>query len=163
MNGQKLKYYHLIGLISLVICGICISLNNVFTSQEIKVEENSDRVSPIVPLACAIIVPWFFVSDVMMTKIMVRPEMNFDPSTLTFSVQFFVNIIFLAIGAYIWFWKQLAVFDQWSFIIGFIGSILATIAIVSLHNAFKYGPAGPIDAIVSFNSVILVVLEAFKK
>ena len=104
MNGQKLKYYHLIGLISLVICGICISLNNVFNS-EIKVDENSDRISPLVPLACAIIVPWFFVSDVMMTKIMVRPEMNFDPSTLTFSVQFFVNIIFLAVGVYIWFYK----------------------------------------------------------
>lgn len=84
----------------------------------------------------------------------------FDISHASMSVYLSVNVIVLIFA--IIYWTRF-VFSQYHFWLGIVGSLIDTAALNLFSIAMDRGPMGPASAIASFNAVILVIVDAFKK
>ena len=76
------------------------------------------------------------------------------------SVYLFTNVIVLVFALIYWIKFE---FSQYLFLIGIVGSLIDTFALNMFSIALDRGPMGPASAIASFNSVILVLVDAVKK
>ena len=76
------------------------------------------------------------------------------------SVYFSVNILVLIFA--VLYWVNYS-FNHKLFWLGIFGSLIDTIALNLFSISMDIGPMGPASAIASFNSVILLVIDAIKK
>ena len=158
-NNQKLHYYHIIGLISITLCCIVISLSGVVgvapATQEVKVYD-----TPMwIPVLFGIATPMFFTTNGLLTKHLTSERIGFNASTISFTSYFIVNVIVMIVA--IPYWSMYG-FSQYLFWLGLVGSIINTLGIVCIQNALSLGPAGPVSAIPAVSAVLLVVVEAVK-
>lgn len=161
--GQRLQYFHIIGLIAIVACTICISLSSVVGAQPAPLQANmvADHLKdPIwIPIVFGILTPVTFTVNGILTKHLTGDKMKFNPSTISFSAYLLVNIIVLLCAIPYW---QAIPFSQYLFWIGLVGSVINTLGIVCIQNALSLGPAGPVSAIAAVASILLVIVEAVK-
>ena len=91
---------------------------------------------------------------------MCTKRVGFDALTLTFSSMVVTNVLILIFGAFpYWSLKN---FELSTFITGMWGSIINSIAWVTIQQANILGPLGPVAAITALYSPLLVVVEAIK-
>lgn len=159
INKQKLKYYHSIGLISIICCCVAINLSDVFKSSAPNKVSQSNQSQVWVPVIFGILTAMAFTSNGMLTKHLTSPRINFNASTISYSAYLAINVI--VIIAAIPYWLYFG-FSQYLFWMGLLGSFFSTLAIVSFQNAISIGPAGPVAAIVALSQVLLFVVEAFR-
>lgn len=158
---QQLKYYHVLGTISIVLCTIVISLSGVVEGKgDVAVETEIEPMTPTwVPVLFGLITPISFTTNGVLTKHLTSDRVNFNASTLSFNAYLVVNALVLLVAVPYW---SLVEFDLRMFWIGLVGSVLNTLGIVCIQNALSCGPAGPTSAIVALASILLVVIEAVK-
>jgi len=112
-----------------------------------------------VPVLFGLITPCSFTSNGVLTKHLTSEKVGFNPSRISFSAYLIVNILVLLFAIPYWVKVEFSAYLFW---VGFAGSIINTLGIVSIQNALSCGPAGPISAIAAVASVLLVVIEAVK-
>jgi drug/metabolite transporter (DMT)-like permease len=131
--GQKLQYFHVLGTLAIVLCTIVISLSGVIEggdeATEVGVEVVAPAVPTWVPVIFGLITPVSFTCNGILTKHLTSDKVGFNPSTISFSAYFVVNIIVLIVA--IPYWVQVD-FSQSLFWIGFIGSVINTLGIVCI-------------------------------
>jgi len=159
---QQLTKKHLLGMISLVLCAVCISLSRVVQPDtahgSIKIYEESERVPAWIPTLFSVITPIGFAISGMLVKWLVRYR-GMHPSYLSFGSYTIINFL-LTVGAIIFFcvhgisWKL--------FFIGFVGSVINTLGIVSAVHAVSNGPAGPASALMNSSNILLAIVEAIR-
>ena len=118
------------------------------------------RVPAWVAVLFGIMTPISFTTNGVLVKhLTTKSKFPFEPTNLSFTAYVMANLIVLC-GA-IAYWSLIE-FSTYLFIVGIIGSIINTIGLVSLGNAFSMGPAGPISAIAAISNLLLVIIEAIK-
>jgi drug/metabolite transporter (DMT)-like permease len=129
-----LKYYHYIGLMSIMICTIIIAIGGsdkapVANNNVIKLTGIKEKCPAWIPVLFGIVTPCVFCTNGMFTKKLVSPSVGFNASDASFSAYFIVNILVLCFA--IPFWCQHS-FDLYLFWIGGVGSIINTLGLVSI-------------------------------
>jgi len=118
------------------------------------------RVPAWVAVLFGIMTPISFTTNGVLVKhLATKSNLPFEPTNLSFTAYIIVNLLVLC-GA-IPYWSLIE-FSKYLFVVGTIGSIINTIGLVSLQNAFSRGPAGPISAIAAISNLLLVLVEAIK-
>jgi drug/metabolite transporter (DMT)-like permease len=161
INKQHLKSYHYVGLISIAICTVIITLlgGGGAPKAEIKLTEVKAKCATWVPVLFGVITPCMFCTNGMFTKKILSPEIGFDASNISFSAFGVVNVLVLC--AAIPYWINVS-FNQYLLWVGGVGAIINTLGLVCIQNALKLGPAGPVSAIAATSTVLLVIIEAAK-
>ena len=54
-------------------------------------------------------------------------------------------------------------FSQYHFIVGTISAIINTLGLAATAKAISTGPGGPVTAVTSVSTILLVIIEAIKK
>mmetsp|Transcript_13938 Transcript_13938/g.23705 ORF Transcript_13938/g.23705 Transcript_13938/m.23705 type:complete len:227 (-) Transcript_13938:15-695(-) len=168
-----LSYYHWVGMICMVICAVCVSLAGLSGAEEListdqQVQgvgsdlDTREKLPTWIPALFGVLTPVTFAIQGLFVKHLSDEKMKFDPSTLTFSTCQVVCTINLLVGL-TYYWRFVEEFDGYLFLTGSLGSILDTAAITAVQTAFALGPAGPVAALASINSIILTVIQAFIK
>ena len=158
--GQKLQYFHHIGMIAIVICTIALSLSGVISPKTETAEVDLSNLLPTwIPVLFGIITPMAFTANGMIIKSLTSERMGFNPSNLSFGAYFIVNCIVMVGAVYYWINYE---FDSYLLIVGLIGSMINTCGIALIQNALATGPAGPASALASASNILLVIVEAIK-
>ena len=130
--GQKLKYYHILGLVGMTACTVLLGVDK---ASEQKSAKNGLQPLPLwMPLLTGFMVPVSMAANAMLNKHLNSPRVGFNPSKLTFTTIGFQNVIILAIGAILWSNGTL-IFDREKFYVGMLSSCILSIGIVSIQNA----------------------------
>ena len=155
--NQSLRYYHIIGTISIVFCTVLISLSGfMFKERELLIDEGV--ILPTwVPAIFGVVTPVFFSINGVLTKHLTSEKVGFNPTKISFSSYVYVNLALLFVAVPYWLKVH---FSPWLFCIGFIGSVINVIGLVCLQNALSQGPAGPVSAITATAALLNVVIEA---
>jgi len=126
---QKLRYFHVLGTCSIVVCTIVISLSGVIGGDDTEtVKSVEEAAMPTwVPVIFGVITPMFFCTNGILTKHLTSEKVGFVPSTISFSAYLFVNILVMI--AAIPYWMNNG-FSQYLFWLGLVGSIINTLGIV---------------------------------
>ena len=148
---------HLVGVICLGTCAVCISLSSVFSSETAS-KELTQAIQPWMPVVLALIAPFGFATSNLQSKYLATQK-GFDPSKLTFGafglVGFFLSFFLLAEvlqnGINIRF-----------LILGIFGSILNTVGLVFISKACACGPIGPVISLVNMNTILFSMVEAIR-
>ena len=98
--GQKLKYYHVIGTISIVICTIVISLSGVVLGSgeeeaEVAVAVVEPAIATWIPALFGVCTPIFFSINGVLTKSLTKESIGFDATNISFTAYLIVNILLL--------------------------------------------------------------------
>jgi len=88
---------------------------------------------------------------------MTSERVGFNPTMISISAVFVVNVILLIVAVVYW---NTVHFIPRLFFVGFVGSIFDTLGKVTSLTALNYGPGGPSTALCSLNGPYLVVLVA---
>jgi drug/metabolite transporter (DMT)-like permease len=154
-----LKYYHFVGMVSIVLGSVFICLNGTFDAKK----EDALAVHSIptwVPVLTAFFQPFGYTAWAMLAKHLTSERIGFDAMNVTFSTISTVNFCVL-IGSLFYF-GHFGEFDTYLFTIGLVGSFLDTLGIVFITRAFSSGPAGLISALATSTNLFLTILEAIK-
>mmetsp|Transcript_13146 Transcript_13146/g.22239 ORF Transcript_13146/g.22239 Transcript_13146/m.22239 type:complete len:223 (+) Transcript_13146:669-1337(+) len=162
-----MKYYHIIGMIALVLCSVLLSLQDLIYPKDESIMANkgtrlslSDGLLPTwIPVLFGIITPISFTANQMLAKSFRRGPVKFNIQQISFMGFLVVNIIVLFPTVYYWIFVD---FNLRLFVVGIIGSIINTFGKVCIQNAVSLGPAGPASALLAMNSLILLVYDAVK-
>ena len=154
---EKIHYYHVIGLVSILLCSICISLKDMLAPAVKGVKEV--QYPSWIPVVFGLITPMSFCSNAMLAKNLTSERIGFDPSTLSMSSIISVNFIILVIA--IAYWVQYGFILKY-FWIGSIGMFIDSYGLSACTEAFACGPPGSVAAIVSSANVLMVIIEAIK-
>lgn len=106
-----LKYYHFIGMISMMVCTIFIALMGTDKSpkveiKEIQLYEKKEKCPAWIPVLFGLVTPCVFTTMGMFTKKVLSPEVGFDPTNISFSSFAIVN--FIVLFAAIPYWVQVS-------------------------------------------------------
>lgn len=129
--NQSLRYFHFLGMFSIVICTIVISLSGMVNSKttDASVVGLAPSIPTWVPVIFGIITPMTFCSNGILTKHLTQPRIGFNPSRMSFNVYFIVNILVLIYAIPYW---AVNPFQPTLFVWGLIGSIINTLGIVCI-------------------------------
>jgi len=130
----KLKYYHYIGLISILICTVIIAVYGSGKSpkaeiKSIELYEIKEKCPAWIPVLFGLVTPCMFTTNGMFTKKVVSPEVGFNASDISFSSYFIVNIFVLC--AAIPYWVNVS-FEPFLFWVGGVGAIINTLGLVCI-------------------------------
>ena len=154
INGQHLKYFHIIGLFSIMVCTVCIALTKGTPS---KLQQH---LLPIwIPITFGILAPAFMTINGMQIKHLTKDHIGFETTKVTLSALIAFNVIILIFA--IPYWHITHTFSHEGLYWGILGGIIGTLGFTFLQNAFVNGPGGPIYAITAMSSPCLVIIEAF--
>eukprot|EP00347_Sterkiella_histriomuscorum_P009767 403339972 len=155
--GQRLTKKHLIGVICLAFCVVCISLTPVIYApqQSNKIQ----TIQPWVPVTLALISPIFFATSNIQTKYLTTKR-GFDAAKLSFGAFTIVGLILS--GFLIPIIQNSETFSIRNLIVGTLGSILNTIGLSLIAKACTIGPVGPAVSLVNLNTIMFTIIEAFK-
>tara|TARA_B110000285_G_C14933187_1_gene518311 strand:+ start:126 stop:554 length:429 start_codon:yes stop_codon:yes gene_type:complete len=103
----KLKYYHYVGLLAIMICTIVIALVGAGKSpsaeiKAIELYETKEKTPAWIPVLFGIVTPCMFTTNGMFTKKVLSPEVGFDASDISFSAYFMVNILVMCVAVPYW-------------------------------------------------------------
>ena len=97
--GQKLKYYHFIGLISCVTCTVLIALSKVVTPDAKGDKKEVEVLFPAwVPILLAIIMAVMLTTNTMQVKHLTTERVGFDSTRVTFNGLFVNSILVFLLG-----------------------------------------------------------------
>lgn len=123
----------MLGTVSIVLCTIVISLSGVVEGKGEEVAVVDPFAEPLtptwVPVLFGLITPVSFTTNGILTKHLTSDKVNFKPSTISFTSYFIVNVLVLIVAIPYW---CIVEFDQSMFWIGFAGSVINTLGIVSI-------------------------------
>lgn len=156
--GQKLRYFHSLGMFAIVVCTIVISLAGI-GSKQTAVDSVEPTAPAWIPVLFGLVTPMTFCSNGILTKHITHPRIGFNASRLSFNVYFAVNLLIMIYAIIYW---QNNPFNSYLFWMGLVGSIINTLGIVCIQNALSRGPAGPISALAATPSFFLVIIESIK-
>ena len=154
---EKILYHHVIGLLSILLCSICISMKDLIAPAAKDVTEV--QYPSWIPVVFGLVTPMSFCSYAMLAKNLTSERIGFNPSTLSMSSMISVNLKLLIIT--IPYWIQNG-FEQKYFWIGSIGMFVDSYGLSACTEAFACGPPGSVAAIVNLANVLMVIIEAFK-
>ena len=105
--GQRLETHHMIGVFSLVLSALCISLAGINDNTSFKYDLKEPLVKPWIPVLLGVLTPCFFATQVIFVKHLSGEEsrIKFDSTTLTFSTCGVVCAINIIIAA-TWYWQN---------------------------------------------------------
>lgn len=158
--GTKMKAYQFVGMFMIMMCAILLSLSSVIYPPDIsntKTTLNVHKLPAYVPVIFGVLTPVFFTLFGMTQKHMTSERVGFDPSFISNSAVFSVNVIILVVAIFYW---SGAHFQYKLFICGFVGSVFDTLGKVTSLNALAYGPGGPSTALVTLSGPYLVLAVA---
>jgi hypothetical protein len=112
-----------------------------------------------VPIFLGVLTPIGFIFENIFIKTLTSEEIGFNATRVSFQAYLMANIIFGIVGI---FYYSDHVFDFRLLWVGSAGSIIVTLGIVCINNAFSLGPAGPCSAIASTPPFFFVVICAIK-
>jgi drug/metabolite transporter (DMT)-like permease len=163
VNGQKLQYFHILGMSSMVVCSVLISLNSIVNKTEVAdtsdtALDEAPTVPVWVPILFGLLTPVCFTTNGLLTKHLTN-TVGFNPSRLCFNSYFIVNLLVAIVAV---FYFQSHPFDMNLFWLGLAGSIVNTLGITCIQNALTLGPIGPVSALSASSTFLLVVVEAIK-
>ena len=125
-----MRYYHILGTCSIVLCTIVISLSGVIEGQNKTAETLGEATMPTwVPVIFGLVTPMFFTINGILTKHLTSDKIGFDPSRISFSSYLLVNVIVMIFAIPYWIHYG---FSQYLFWLGLIGSIINTLGIVCI-------------------------------
>lgn len=158
---QKLTKHHMLGMLGMIICLLCISLAKVVSDDgkpaNVTVVDNGEQSLPAyVPVIMALITPIWFTASAMLIKHMTQKR-GFDSNRLSYGAFMLVSFIMVVVGIFYW---TLIEFDLPVFLVGFFGSIINNVGIVIVNLAFSTGPAGPVAALTCTNTIALTIILA---
>jgi drug/metabolite transporter (DMT)-like permease len=177
--GQKLKWFHLIGTISIVVCTVMLSLANILdpkkadnTHPEVIAVPKKGPLPSWIPVVFGVLTPVFFTTNGILTKHLTgtrkegEPALTekekmklFEPSNIAFSAYIVVNIVILIAAIPYW---VLVHFSLKLYLLGLVGAIVNTLGLTAVQIALSCGPAGPVSALTTVSNLALVVIEAIK-
>jgi len=112
-----------------------------------------------IPVVVSLSLPILFSTNGLFTKHLCGERVKFDASTLTFSSTLLACLVNLLV-AVCYYWIKVEQFDFNLLWFGFIGSLLDTIGVTSFQVAIANGPAGPVCALASLNTILLTIIQA---
>jgi len=140
--GQKLKYYHHVGLIFITICSICVSYEDIMKKNAEKAAAASAGVVaksypfPIwVPILASLTFPIATTYNSLVTKYITRDDIGFNATRITFTTHGIMNIMILSIG--VPYWMHSNSFDPYLFKVGLGGGILNCLGLICCQNALS--------------------------
>ena len=85
--GQRLQTHHLVGVFSLVVSALCISLAGINGDDNtaFKYDLKEPLVKAWIPVLLGVLTPCFFATNVIFVKHLSGERVKFDSTTLTFS------------------------------------------------------------------------------
>ena len=89
----------------MVLCSIVISLSGVIDAPNIGIPDNSlqETKTPFwIPILFGILTPLCFTTSGILTKHLTSDRINFNPSTISFSAYFIVNVIVIIFAIPYW-------------------------------------------------------------
>lgn len=103
----QLKYYHYIGLLSIMICTVIIALlgSGKTPTAEVKAIEvyvKKEKCPAWIPVVFGLVTPCMFTTNGMFTKKVLSPEVGFDASDISFSAYFAVNVLVMIAAVPYW-------------------------------------------------------------
>lgn len=142
VNGQKLQYFHVLGMFSMILCSILISLNSFIypVAETDTAISEAPTVSVWIPIIFGLVTPVFFTLNGLLT-VHLTSKTGFNSSRISFNSYFIVNVIITIVAV---FYYQTHYFDMNLFWVGLFGSIVNTLGIVCIQNALSTGPCGPV-------------------
>lgn len=157
---QKLTKFHIIGMVLLMLCAIFVSLASVIEPEPVFVEnigtQSVVKISAGLPILFAILSPITFATSSMLIKYMANVK-AMPVSLVSFTSFTIVNTLLMIAGIIYWATTD---FNQGVFWIGLVGSIINNLAIVLIGYTLSIGPAGPVAAITTVQTIILTVIMA---
>lgn len=150
--GEKLKYFHILGLISITACILVLNSKNFDGS--VETVHKKAEMEAWIPITCAVVFPVLLTWNNLLTKFMTKDKVGFNPSRVTYFTFGLMNIGILAISIPIWIRDKN--FSPELFFVGFVGSCVNILGIICCQNAIAVGPIGPIMAIIALASIIFV-------
>jgi hypothetical protein len=123
---SRLECYHLVGTLLIVVCTVALSLSGAFKDDGTSDVVKKDVLPIWIPVLFGVVTPVFFTISGYLTKDLADNK-GFNPSTLSFSAYFIVNVLVLFFAVF--YWVYIA-FSQYLFWLGMVGSIINTIGIV---------------------------------
>lgn len=150
---QKLFTSHLIGLVCLISCAMCISLASVVDSSP-NSNEQPAQIEAWKPVVLAIITPFIFSASNFLNKFL-TVNRGFDAFKFSFLSYALVGGILtvpllMKLGT--------PDFDYQYMMIGGIGSIINTLGLVSISKACTVGPLGPVSALSNSSTVMFSIV-----
>jgi drug/metabolite transporter (DMT)-like permease len=123
INGQKLKLYHGIGMVSVLASVVCIgfskNVNTVDPGLKIKL------LPMWVPIVIGIASPFFMTVNTLMVKHMTKERIGFNASRVTFNALIAYNTVLVLLG--IPYWVKTGTFTMTSLYWGLLGGIIGGI------------------------------------
>ncbi len=154
---------HIIGMFSLVVCALAVSLSGIIEGMDTEETEYMEglfgsRIGAWIPVMVAVMTPIGFALNAMLVKYLTT-ERNMDPSVLSYGSFTLVNFVILIIAIIYWSTNE---FDTRLFLIGLFGSFFNTLGIVCAMLSVTKGPAGPATALRYVSTIMLTVEEAIR-
>ena len=151
--GQKLKMYHIIGILSIVACGVFISLS-----------KNADLAlladEPILPVWAAVLIAaltgTIFNCHQLFLKHLCQPRIGFNAETLTFT-SYLTSSILVSICSIPYFLQNEVQTEL--FYYG-IGTVITSMGTIFMSKGIVLGPGGPSVALSSLDGAIYSVIYA---
>ena len=155
--GQRSKLYHIIGILSIVVCGSLISFAKNQNEAEILGDE------PALPVWAAVLVGaltgCFYTVHQLFTKHLCQPRIGFNAELLTFA-SYFQSSIIVSLVSIPWFQNNGVKVELFYYGLGIIvvsiGSVCMSLGIAGPNK----GPAGPAMALASLDGAIYAVIYA---
>lgn len=110
--GQRLKYYHVIGLVTITSCTVLISGQSYLDAKTAAVMpaaavKNDSKLSPAwVPISFALMFPCMVTWNGLITKHITSEKIGFDPSRVTYFTFFIMNTLIMMVSIVIWVKKD---------------------------------------------------------
>ena len=103
MYGEKLKYHHYIGLISIFFCGLFIGMQGMVNDAHALKDPSLKTKFPIwIAILFGVLTPISYCAIAMVSKYLTSPKVGFDEVTISFSTYFITNFIILIGGIPYW-------------------------------------------------------------
>jgi drug/metabolite transporter (DMT)-like permease len=159
--GQKLKYFHVIGVSSIFVCSLLISLSGYLEGDKPAETIESEAYAPTwIPVLFGILAPISFTTFQTYCKHLTSPRLNFKSDQLTFSSYLCVNLVILVVA--IVYWNVSGKFQKNLFYYGFVSGSFDAFGSMMLLKAIGSGPAGPVCSIVALSSIMLAIVQALR-
>jgi drug/metabolite transporter (DMT)-like permease len=128
--GQKLRYFHILGLVAIIFCCVMISFS-VGEGEKIVNGSGGSSSNPMwLPIMFGLLTPVAVVLNGIFTKYLTGDELKFDPTRMAFFAFLMVNTVFLVTGVI--YWNYSGTFRLHMFMLGLLGSTLNTLGLVCI-------------------------------
>jgi drug/metabolite transporter (DMT)-like permease len=106
----------------------------------------------------AVATPTLYTAEATYVQYITSKKVGFEAETVTFSTTAFISIfLIIYAGSYQWVHKE---FDIELLYRGVFGSFFDVIGIACMETAFSKGPAGAVSALLSVESLLMMIYDS---